>query len=143
MRTIAGLLTVGWVLLCAGPPAVIAQTDDWSAVRAVRAGQKVQVTGEFQSVTERWLVLTRRGKVVYIDKPDVRQVSFPAVRKDGPPWTSIGVGFGALMGLAAGQGAGPIAIPIDTAVFGALGALADRTSTEQRTVIVYRDPSTR
>ena len=126
-----------------------AQTSNWSAVQALISGQTIQVTAqgkevtaEFQSATERQLVITRGGAIVYLDRPDVQQVAYTVHHRYSTKWMWLGVGVGAYWGYKAGQGAGPIAIPIDMALLGGLGAWIDyhgNSHNQQHVVVVYRN----
>jgi hypothetical protein len=78
MRIIPVFLTP-W-LAVATPIAAQTQTNNWPAVRALTSGQEVRVStqsqeiaGEFQSATETQLVVTRRGKIVYLARPTVQR----------------------------------------------------------------------
>jgi hypothetical protein len=146
-KMIGAVSIVGWVLLSSGAEAVRAQSSNWSAVRALRSGQNVQVlvqgkeiTGEFQSVTESWLVMTHRGDVIYLDRPDVQRVATvtgPSYRR-----TLIGLAIGVPWGVGTVQGGGWKGVPITMGVFGGIGALIDwhNSRRTEQVVTVYSAP---
>ena len=99
MRIIPVFLTL--LLAVAAPIAGQEQTNNWSAVQTLTSGQTVRVrtqgqeiSGEFQSATETQLVITRRGKIVYLTRPTVQLVACVEYhRSDKRTW--LGVVFGA------------------------------------------------
>ena len=144
MRIIPVSLTL--LLAVAAPLGAQTQLNDWSAVQAITRGQKIrvctqsqQVSAEFQSATGSQLVITHRGKIAYLDKADVQQISYTVARKHrGYKWTLIGLGVGAYFGYGAAQELGGKALLIETALLGGLGALADHKPSGRQIVVVYR-----
>ena len=101
MRIIPMSLSLLLAVVVVAPIAAHAQANNWPAVQALRSGQGVrvtsegqQLTGEFQSATETQLVITRRGRIVYLARPTVQLVACVEYhRSDKRTW--LGVVFGA------------------------------------------------
>jgi|WetSurMetagenome_2_1015567.scaffolds.fasta_scaffold237158_2 hypothetical protein len=167
MKTLAGPLIVASILVSSGASMAFAQSGDWAEVRALRAGQKVwvvashrgavaepllpsrqesqtnvrgeEVRGRFESASETLLVVSRGSRIVYLARPDVRQV---AIRPEKAHkalrlgiW--IGVPWGIFLGVF--EGSWP-AVPVTIAMFAGIGAVVDSFNTGDkgvRLVTVY------
>ena len=105
--------TFAWLFVFLMLPTIsVAQSqggDAWSALRAFRPGQKVDVklkdgkstSGEFVSVTDTVLTLSREGKPIDVKKAEafrIYRVSEKHVGKSTLIGTAVGAGVGAVVG---------------------------------------------
>ncbi len=101
--------------LCAQAPAAFAQqpavTDNWAAIQAVTAGQKLvvklkdgkTVKGEFNTATEQELTITRKSQSVTQRRELIAQVYQVVGKPAKGKYALIGAGLGAAAGAAIGQ----------------------------------------
>jgi hypothetical protein len=114
-RTVRTRFTVAWLFVFLMLPTIsVAQSqggDAWSALQAFRPSQKVDVklkdgkttSGEFISVTDTVLTLSRNGKTIDVKNADalrIYRVSSKHVGKSTLIGTAVGAGAGAVAGAA-------------------------------------------
>jgi hypothetical protein len=170
MKTLAGPLTVASILVSSGASVAFAQSGDWADVRALKAGQKVwvvashrgavaepllpsrqesqtnvrgeEVRGRFESASETLLVVSRGARIMYLARPDVRQVAIrPEKARKAHRALRLGIWIGVPWGifLAGFEGGWP-AVPVTIAMFAGIGAVVDSFNTGDkgvRLVTVY------
>jgi small nuclear ribonucleoprotein (snRNP)-like protein len=142
--------------LFAQPPLAFAQkravSDNWDAVTAVAAGEKLVVKlkdgktikGEIQTATDQELTMTRKNKSVTAARAQIAQVYQVVGKPAKGKYTLIGAGIGAAVGAGIGQAKveadAEIWLPIGFMFGVGIGALVGLGwgASKRREVLIYQ-----